>query len=185
MKTIKNGRPGTVMPAWGAAGLGDDDISQLVKLHQVSESKQEDLRVGDRPDPRQPEVLVDEEPLPAKPTHKGNLDNLLLVTERESRRIAVHRRRTSTRCSAKSTPRTAPTATPSTRPTTAGPTTSAATDGCSASTCIRCRPQAKVKVGLDSRGDRVVGRRALRDRRQLRACHGRDPGRQDAASRSR
>jgi hypothetical protein len=29
------------------------------------------------------------ETLPAKPTHSGNLDNLLLVTEREARKIAV------------------------------------------------------------------------------------------------
>lgn len=28
--TIKNGRPGTVMPAWGAQGLTDEDISTLV-----------------------------------------------------------------------------------------------------------------------------------------------------------
>ena len=28
--TIKNGRPGTAMPAWGAAGLKDDDIKALV-----------------------------------------------------------------------------------------------------------------------------------------------------------
>jgi len=34
-------------------------------------------------------VLVDEKTLPAKPTHSGNLDNLLLVTEREARKIAV------------------------------------------------------------------------------------------------
>lgn len=28
--TVKNGRPGTAMPAWGAAGLKDDDIKALV-----------------------------------------------------------------------------------------------------------------------------------------------------------
>lgn len=30
--TIKNGRPGTAMPAWGAAGLKDDDIKALVQF---------------------------------------------------------------------------------------------------------------------------------------------------------
>lgn len=35
------------------------------------------------------EVLVDEATLPDTPTHDGNLDNLMLVTEREARSIAV------------------------------------------------------------------------------------------------
>lgn len=30
--TIKNGRPGTAMPAWGAVGLKDDDIKALVQF---------------------------------------------------------------------------------------------------------------------------------------------------------
>jgi mono/diheme cytochrome c family protein len=30
-ETIKNGRPGTAMPSWGAAGLTDDDINALVQ----------------------------------------------------------------------------------------------------------------------------------------------------------
>src|SRR5690606_7963965 len=35
------------------------------------------------------EVMVDEATLPDAPTHTGNIDNLLLVTEREGRSIAV------------------------------------------------------------------------------------------------
>lgn len=31
-ETIKNGRPGTAMPSWSAAGLSDDDIQALVKF---------------------------------------------------------------------------------------------------------------------------------------------------------
>jgi len=35
------------------------------------------------------ENLLDEAGLPDQPTHDGNLDNLMLVTEREARSIAV------------------------------------------------------------------------------------------------
>jgi len=35
--TIKNGRPGTAMPAWGAAGLKDDDIKVLVTFIKTVE----------------------------------------------------------------------------------------------------------------------------------------------------
>ena len=85
---IKNGRPGTVMPAWGAAGMSDEEVWALVgymrgepsaeavqwELDQIAASRQ---------------VLVEEANLPDEPTHDGNLDNLMLVTEREARSIAV------------------------------------------------------------------------------------------------
>ena len=85
---IKNGRPGTVMPAWGSAGMSDEEVWALVgymrgepsaeavqwELDQIAASRQ---------------VLVEEANLPDEPTHDGNLDNLMLVTEREARSIAV------------------------------------------------------------------------------------------------
>jgi nitrite reductase (NO-forming)/hydroxylamine reductase len=85
---IKNGKPGTVMPAWGAIGMSDEEIWALVgyirsepsaesvqwEMEQIAASRQE---------------LLDEAALPDAPTHDGNLDNLMLVTEREARSIAV------------------------------------------------------------------------------------------------
>ncbi len=86
--TIQNGRPGTVMPPWGAAGLTDEQIWMLVgyiRSEPSAESAEWELDdiAGSR------EVLVPEEELPGAPTHSGNLDNLMLVTEREARSIAV------------------------------------------------------------------------------------------------
>ena len=85
---IKNGKPGTVMSSWERVGMSDEEIWALVgyirsepsaeavqwKIDQVGASR---------------EVLVDEADLPDAPTHDGNLDNLMLVTEREARSIAV------------------------------------------------------------------------------------------------
>ncbi len=85
---IKNGKPGTVMPAWGKAGLTDAEIWALVGFTR-SESKAEDVEWEVDQIRASRQVLIDEKTLPARPTHKGNLDNLLLVTEREARRIAV------------------------------------------------------------------------------------------------
>ena len=85
---IKNGKPGTVMPAWGPVGMSDEEIWALVgyirgepkaeavqwELDQIAASRQ---------------VLVDEGTLPDATAHDGNLINLMLVTEREARSIAV------------------------------------------------------------------------------------------------
>jgi plastocyanin/DNA-binding beta-propeller fold protein YncE len=87
-KTIKSGRPGTIMPAWGANGVTDDEVWSLVGFIR-SEPKAEDVKWELPQIAASRAVLVDEKTLPAKPTHSGNLDNLLLVTEREVRKIAV------------------------------------------------------------------------------------------------
>jgi nitrite reductase (NO-forming) / hydroxylamine reductase len=85
---IENGKPGTMMPAWGPAGLSAEEIWALVG-YMRSEPTAELVRweldqiAGSR------QVLVDETVLPKEPTHDGNLDNLMLVTEREARSIAV------------------------------------------------------------------------------------------------
>jgi len=86
--TIKNGRAGTVMPAWGQAGITDDEIWALIGFAR-SEPKAEDIKWDLPQIAASRAVLVDEKTLPDKPTHSGNLNNLMLVTEREARKIAV------------------------------------------------------------------------------------------------
>jgi plastocyanin/DNA-binding beta-propeller fold protein YncE len=85
---IKNGKPGTVMPAWGPAGMSDEEIWALVGYIRSEPSAEAiqwelDQIAGSH------QVLVDEASLPDEPTHDGNVDNLMLVTEREARSIAV------------------------------------------------------------------------------------------------
>lgn len=85
---IKNGRPGTVMPAWGALGMSDEEIWALVGyIHSEADAEAVYWEMDQIRGSRQ--VLIDEGELPAEPTHSGNLDNMLLVTERENRSIAV------------------------------------------------------------------------------------------------
>lgn len=86
-QTIVEGRPGTIMPPWGSQ-LSDDEINILVQyiLSEPTEGSIEwdmDDIAGSR------EVLVNEADLPDAPTHDGNVDNLMLITERESESIAV------------------------------------------------------------------------------------------------
>jgi len=85
---IKNGKPGTVMPAWGALGLSDEEIWALVG-YMRSEPNAEEIQweMEDIAPTRQ--ILVEDSELPAEPTHSGDVDNLMLVTEREARSIAV------------------------------------------------------------------------------------------------
>ena len=86
--TIKNGRPGTSMPPWGNLGLRDEEIWLLLGFLR---SEPEDASVVWDMDDIQAShtILIDESTLPITPTHSGNLDNLMLVTEREAERIAV------------------------------------------------------------------------------------------------
>ncbi len=85
---IKNGKPGTVMPAWGPIGMSDEEIWALVGLIR-SEPEAEAVRWELDQIAASLEVLADGGALPDAPTHDGNLDNLMLVTEREARSIAV------------------------------------------------------------------------------------------------
>jgi nitrite reductase (NO-forming)/hydroxylamine reductase len=85
---IKNGRPGTVMPAWGAAGMSDEEVWALVGYMRGEPSAEAVLWELDQIAASR-QVLVEEANLPDEPTHDGNLDNLMLVTEREARSIAV------------------------------------------------------------------------------------------------
>ncbi len=85
---IKDGRPGTVMPAWGPTGMTDEEIWALVGYIR-SEPSAETIQWEIDQIAASHEVLVDEVSLPDQPAHDGNLDNLMLVTEREARSIAV------------------------------------------------------------------------------------------------
>ena len=85
---IKDGKPGSVMPAWGPTGLTDEEIWALVGYIR-SEASAESVQWEMDQIAASRQVLVDEASLPDEPTHDGNLDNLMLVTEREARSIAV------------------------------------------------------------------------------------------------
>jgi nitrite reductase (NO-forming)/hydroxylamine reductase len=87
---ITDGKPGTVMPSFAAPPyeLAPDDVATLVAYIKSD--------TGEGP----PEwtlddvnasltVLADESQLPAAPTHGADLDNLMLITERETQSIAV------------------------------------------------------------------------------------------------
>jgi nitrite reductase (NO-forming)/hydroxylamine reductase len=85
---IKGGRPGTIMPAWGSLGLSDEEIWGLVGFI-FSEPKAGTVEWGLDEIAQSHAVMVEESSLPDAPEHSGNLDNLMLVTERENRSIAV------------------------------------------------------------------------------------------------
>ncbi len=85
---IKNGRPGTIMPGWGNLGLSDAEIWLLVGLIR-SEPTGAGVTWGLDEIAASHTVLIDEGTLPITATHSGNLDNLMLVTEREAQSIAV------------------------------------------------------------------------------------------------
>lgn len=85
---IKNGKPGTVMPAWGPLGMSDEEVWALVGYIRSAVTAEE-VQWEMEQIAASREILVDESTLPDTPTHDGNLDNLLLVTEREARSIAV------------------------------------------------------------------------------------------------
>ena len=85
---IANGRPGTVMPAWSQLGLSDEEIWGLVGYMRTEPDAEAVQWTLDEIAPTL-QVLVDESTLPDEPQHTGNIDNLMLVTERENRAIAV------------------------------------------------------------------------------------------------
>lgn len=84
---IKNGKPGTVMPPWGGT-LSDAEIHEMV-AYLRGDSDAASLKWSLEETRASLEILIPEEELPAEPTHQANLDNLMLVTEREGRAIAV------------------------------------------------------------------------------------------------
>ncbi|HPV06048.1 MAG TPA: cytochrome D1 domain-containing protein [Aggregatilineales bacterium] len=86
-RTIAEGRPGTIMPAWSSM-LSEDEIDVLVN-YILSEPSAASVKWEFEDVAASREVLVEEADLPDAPTHSGNIDNLMLITEREARSIAV------------------------------------------------------------------------------------------------
>jgi nitrite reductase (NO-forming) / hydroxylamine reductase len=84
---IKDGKPGTAMPPWSSL-LSDEEIFSLVSYIRSEVSEEalewtlEDIQASHA-------VMIADTDLPDAPTHTGNLDNLMLVTEREAMSIAV------------------------------------------------------------------------------------------------
>lgn len=86
--TIQNGRSDTVMPAWGNAGFSEAEIEAMVAyIHTEPSAEDIQWEMAEIADSRS--VLASEDELPDAPAHSGALDNLMLVTEREARSIAV------------------------------------------------------------------------------------------------
>lgn len=85
---ISNGKPGTVMPAWSTLGVSEEEVWGLIGYIR-SEPSVESIVWDTEEIWDSLQILRDESSLPDSPTHTGNLDNLMLVTEREDRRIAL------------------------------------------------------------------------------------------------
>lgn len=89
LSVIKNGRPGTSMdPLGGEPALEDDEIHALVE-YILSEPSADAYVWGEEQIADSVEFLLDPATLPDAPTHDGDIDNLMLVTERENRSIRV------------------------------------------------------------------------------------------------
>jgi nitrite reductase (NO-forming)/hydroxylamine reductase len=86
--TIADGRPGTAMPPWEAAGLSPEEIWGLVGFIRT-EPEAGTVEWGMEEIAGSLTILVDESTLPDEPQHDGNMDNLMLITEREDRSIAL------------------------------------------------------------------------------------------------
>ncbi|MBU1865502.1 MAG: c-type cytochrome [Actinobacteria bacterium] len=87
---ISGGKPGTVMPSFASApyDLSDEDIATLVGfIRSESGEGPPEWTLADME--ASLTVLVDESTLPTAPTHGADLDNLMLITERETQSIAV------------------------------------------------------------------------------------------------
>lgn len=84
---ITNGKPGTVMPPFGAF-VTPEEVETLISYIQ-SDTGQGPPQWTFEDAVASLEVLVDETTLPSAPTHGARVDNLMLVTERETQSIAV------------------------------------------------------------------------------------------------
>ncbi len=92
--TVKHGRSGTSMPAWGkpenpiGEPLADAEI-KAISEYLVNKAAPKEFKWGMNNMKASHEVLVPKADLPDKPTHDYNVDDLLLVTEREHFGVAV------------------------------------------------------------------------------------------------
>jgi len=84
---VKNGKPGTIMPEHSTL-YSDEEVWSLVGFIR-SDVSAETLEWGMDKIVETHRVKIKPEWMVAEPTHSGNLDNLMLVTERETSGIAV------------------------------------------------------------------------------------------------
>lgn len=84
---ILDGKPGTVMPPWGYQ-LNDEDVATLVAFLRSDTGEGPPQWTFDDMTASH-EVLTAPEDLPTAPTHAADLDDLMLVTEREAHGFAV------------------------------------------------------------------------------------------------
>ncbi|MCP4423884.1 MAG: hypothetical protein GY803_05275 [Chloroflexi bacterium] len=86
---VKNGRPGTSMdPFGGEVFMEDDEVMTMVEFI-LSEPEEGAFVWGMAETMGTVEFMVDPATLSDTPTHDGNMDNLMLVTERDNRGIVV------------------------------------------------------------------------------------------------
>lgn len=78
--TIRNGRPGTAMPAWKGR-LTENEIMGLVKFIKSKPGKPPTWTLNDIEASRK--IFIKKEDLPEKPVHGYNIKNLFFVVERE------------------------------------------------------------------------------------------------------
>lgn len=86
--TITEGREGTIMPGWANLGLSDEETWGLVAFIR-SEPDADAVKWGMEEIAASLEILIKDEDLVDAPQLDANIDNLLLVTERENRSIAL------------------------------------------------------------------------------------------------
>ncbi len=85
---IRDGRPNSAMPAWRQLGLTEAEIWGL--LGYLRSPVEGGEATWDETAIRASlTILMDDESLPDRPRHGAPLDNLMLVTERENRSVAV------------------------------------------------------------------------------------------------
>lgn len=88
IRAIGDGRPNTAMPAWRSIGLSDAEIWGLLgylRSPVAGGAATWDIDAIQR----SRMVFAEESTLPDRPTHAGDPANLMLVTERDNRTIAV------------------------------------------------------------------------------------------------
>lgn len=94
LATIRYGRPGTSMPAWGTAKNPTMSALSAAEINAIShylltETAPERFHFTLQQIQESHEVLVPRTERPTEPTHGHRIDDLLLVTEREKARVAV------------------------------------------------------------------------------------------------
>jgi len=94
LATVKNGRPGTSMPAWSTQDnpigrpLTDAEMKAIVEYIYTTEAP-EKFEYGMDMIKDSHKVLVPKDELPEEPTHDAPMDNIFLAVEREHAQLAA------------------------------------------------------------------------------------------------